>query len=159
VIRSADGRIRRGEWKMAEDGSGSTPTSNSDLRSSAVGGAGGYIELPYTLPQDFTLFVLLGEKTPAIWQRKLDWIAEHGGMALFITHPDYMTFPDGSGEKAAEYPVELYRQFLEYVRSRYSGQYWHALPREVAAHLVRSENSFGRKRSTFENSSLLVEEK
>src|SRR6516164_8618023 len=38
----------------------------------------GYVELPYTLPQDSTLFILLGEKTTNIWQRKLDWIAQHG---------------------------------------------------------------------------------
>src|SRR5438067_8742852 len=42
----------------------------------------GYVELPYTLPQDSTLFLLLGETTPDIWLRKLEWIATHGGMAL-----------------------------------------------------------------------------
>ena len=47
----------------------------------------GYIELPYTLPQDFTLFVLLQEKTPKTWMKKLDWIAEKGGMALVNVHP------------------------------------------------------------------------
>ena len=36
----------------------------------------GYVELPYTLPQDFLLFVLLQEKNIDIWKRKLDWIAE-----------------------------------------------------------------------------------
>ena len=51
------------------------PTSHDDPR-------GGYIELPYTLPQDSTLFLVLREKTIEIWKRKLDWIAEHGGMAL-----------------------------------------------------------------------------
>src|SRR5438552_1551769 len=68
----------------------------------------GYVELPYTLPQDSTLFLFLGERTPEIWFRKLDWIAEHGGMALIITHPDYMGI-DASTRKAAEYPVELYK--------------------------------------------------
>src|SRR6266576_5197125 len=42
---------------------------------------GGYVELPYTLPQDFTLFLLLREDSPEIWCRKLDWLAGHGGMA------------------------------------------------------------------------------
>ena len=51
-----------------------------------------YAELPYTLPQDSTLFVLLQETTPEIWLRKLDWVASHGGMALINTHPDYMSF-------------------------------------------------------------------
>src|SRR5206468_12805979 len=37
----------------------------------------GYVELPSTLPQDSTLFILLRETTPDIWMRKLDWIAEH----------------------------------------------------------------------------------
>jgi len=32
----------------------------------------GYVELPYTLPQDFTLFVLMKEKNVGIWKSKLD---------------------------------------------------------------------------------------
>ena len=36
----------------------------------------GYVELPYTLPQDFTLFLLLREQTPDIWLQKIDWIAK-----------------------------------------------------------------------------------
>ncbi len=55
----------------------------------------GFVELPYTLPQDSTLFIILQEKTIGIWKRKLDWIAEKGGMALLNTHPDYMDFGNG----------------------------------------------------------------
>jgi len=95
----------------------------------------GYVELPYTLPQDSTLFLLLREQTPEIWIRKLDWIAEHGGMVLLDTHPDYMSF-DGGRRKSTEYPVELYQQFLDYVRTKYPNEYWHALPRDVARHLL-----------------------
>jgi glycosyltransferase involved in cell wall biosynthesis len=98
---------------------------------------GGYVELPYTLAQDSTLFLLLREKTPDIWFRKLDWIAEHGGMALIITHPDYMSMKGSSGE-AGEYPVDLYQQFLAYIRERYSGAYWLALPREIAAYTYQA---------------------
>ena len=91
----------------------------------------GYVELPYTLPQDFTLFVLMREKNIDIWKRKLDWIAEHGGMALVNTHPDYMHF--GAGKPGLEeYPVRYYKEFLEYVKERYEGQYWHVLPKEMA---------------------------
>ena len=54
----------------------------------------GYVELPYTLPQDFTLFILMKEKNIDIWKQKLDWIAENGGMALVNTHPDYMNFDE-----------------------------------------------------------------
>jgi hypothetical protein len=95
--------------------------------------SGGYIELPYTLPQDSTLFLLLGENTTDIWQRKLDWVAAHGGMALMITHPDYMSFTGTDDQEPGHYPVKLYTRFLEYVRSRYGDAYWPALPREVAA--------------------------
>jgi len=94
----------------------------------------GYVELPYTLPQDSTLFLLLREKTIDIWRRKLDWIAERGGMALINTHPDYMAL-DGSNQKSGEYSIELYKELLAYVRSRYSSEYWPALPRDVAAYL------------------------
>src|SRR5947209_5148491 len=55
------------------------------------GGSGcGYVELPYTLVQDFTLFVALKEKSIDIWKKKLDWISSCAGMALLIVHPDYM---------------------------------------------------------------------
>jgi glycosyltransferase involved in cell wall biosynthesis/peptidoglycan/xylan/chitin deacetylase (PgdA/CDA1 family) len=94
-------------------------------------GSGGYVELPYTLPQDFALFILLQEKSPAIWKNKLDWIAENGGMALVIVHPDYMDFHDRKS-CMDEYPAEYYSELLEYIRSNYSGRYWNALPREVA---------------------------
>ena len=91
----------------------------------------GYVELPYTLPQDFTLFVIMKEKNIEIWKRKLDWIAEQGGMALVITHPDYMHFGDGK-PGIEEYPAGLYEDFLEYIREMYDGQYWHVLPKEMA---------------------------
>jgi len=100
----------------------------------------GYIELPYTLPQDSTLFLLLQETSEEIWIRKLDWIAEHGGMVLLDTHPDYMAFGDGR-QKTTEYPVELYVRFLRYVRSKYEGQYWHVLPREVARHALQARGA------------------
>jgi glycosyltransferase involved in cell wall biosynthesis len=100
----------------------------------------GYVELPYTLPQDSTLFLVLGETTPEIWMRKLDWIAEHGGMALVIVHPDYVSF-NGSRQTATDYPAALYREFLAYVKTKYSGQYWHALPREAAKHVIKVQSS------------------
>ena len=100
---------------------------------------GGYVELPYTLTQDFTMFVLLGEKTTAIWERKLNWIAKNGGMVLVNTHPDYMNF-DGSNSDPGEYPAGLYEKFLKQLRSKYEGQYWHALPEEVAEFTARNKN-------------------
>ena len=89
-----------------------------------------FVELPYTLPQDFTLFILLKEKTIEIWKRKLDWIAENGGMALLITHPDYMNFNGKSGSE--EYPASLYEDFLKYIKGEYNGAYINLLPKEVA---------------------------
>lgn len=95
------------------------------------GGRPSYVELPCTLPQDLNLFVLLGEPGIDIWKRKLEWVVAHGGMALFDTHPDYM---QGAADMVSdEYPVQRYEEFLELVRISYSGQYWSALPREVAS--------------------------
>ena len=91
---------------------------------------GGYVELPYTLPQDFTLFIVLRESNIAVWKRKLDWIAEHGGMVLLNTHPDYMCFEGRS--VSHEYPVSYYEEFLSYVSQNYKDAFWHALPREVS---------------------------
>lgn len=93
-------------------------------------GGFGYVELPYSIVQDFTLFKVLEEKNIDIWKKKLDWVAEHGGMALINTHPDYMCF---EGEVSAdEYPVAYYEQFLAYAKQKYSGAFWQALPREVS---------------------------
>ena len=94
-------------------------------------GGGGYVELPYTLVQDFTLFVLLGAKTTDLWKKKLDWIVEKGGMVLLNTHPDYMSF-DKKNDTLGEFPVSLYEDFLKYVKSKYEGAYWHPLPKEIA---------------------------
>jgi predicted glycosyltransferase len=99
----------------------------------------GYVELPYTLTQDFTMFVLLGEKTTAIWEKKIEWIAQHGGMVLVNTHPDYMNF-QGSDNPVGEYPAALYETFLKQLKSKYEGQYWHALPKEVAEFTARNKD-------------------
>lgn len=91
----------------------------------------GYVELPYTLPQDLHLFVLMKEQTIGIWQEKLCWIVANGGLALVTTHPDYMHF--GEGRPACdEYPVERYAEFLEHLVQTYEGAFWHALPKAVA---------------------------
>jgi hypothetical protein len=91
----------------------------------------GYLELPYTLPQDHLLFVILGETSIDIWKKKLDWIAEHGGMALLNTHSDYMSFDPGVTGRE-EYPIGYYSDLLEYIQTSYKDQYWHTLPKEMA---------------------------
>ena len=91
---------------------------------------GGYVELPYTLVQDFNLFKVLREESIEIWKRKLDWIADRGGMALINTHPDYMCF--GGKQQRDEYPASHYEEFLRYVREKFEGSYWAAQPKEVA---------------------------
>ncbi|MCR4432382.1 MAG: DUF354 domain-containing protein, partial [Tepidanaerobacteraceae bacterium] len=90
-----------------------------------------YVELPYTLPQDHCLFIILKQKDINLWKHKLDWIAEKGGMALINTHPDYMQFP-GQKQRSETYPVDLYKEFLLYAKNRYGDEYWNALPIEVA---------------------------
>lgn len=93
----------------------------------------GYVELPYTLPQDSTLFLVLQETTNDVWIRKLDWVAKHGGLALVNVHPDYMNFEDRCS--ASEYLAKRYQDLLEYVAMHYSSQCWFALPRDVARHV------------------------
>jgi hypothetical protein len=92
---------------------------------------GYYVELPYTLPQDFTLFILMEERSVDIWVKKLDWIFEHGGMVHLKTHPDYMNF-DNTKMSTEEYPANLYTKFLEYIKNKYAGKYWHVLPKDMA---------------------------
>jgi peptidoglycan/xylan/chitin deacetylase (PgdA/CDA1 family) len=90
----------------------------------------GYVELPYTLPQDHCLFIILQEKDISVWKRKLDWVAAKGGMTLLNSHPDYMNF-EKRRCRLEEYPAGHYVAFLEYIKSKYEGLYWHVLPREM----------------------------
>lgn len=101
------------------------------------GSGRGFLELPYTLVQDFTLFILLGETTSRVWRQKLKWVAEHGGMALLNTHPDYMHFGEGRPGRE-QYPVGLYREFLCDTLSAYPGRVWTAPPASVYHYLATS---------------------
>jgi len=98
-------------------------------------GRGSFVELPYTLPQDSTLFVMLGEKDIDIWKQKLDWVAQKGGMVLVNVHPDYIKFGEGKAG-LEEYPIQYYEQLLNYIKETYEGQFYHALPREIANYVI-----------------------
>ena len=82
---------------------------------------GRFMELPYTLVQDYTLTSVLKETSPRLWLEKVDFIQRHCGMALVNTHPDYL--PDRTTR-------HVYTAFLAAMSSR--SDCWSAHPREVA---------------------------
>lgn len=82
---------------------------------------GRMIELPFTLTQDHTLVSMLGENSPRLWLDKIDFIERHSGMAMMVTHPDYLREPEF---------FAVYEKFLRTMSAR--STYWHALPRDVA---------------------------
>jgi peptidoglycan/xylan/chitin deacetylase (PgdA/CDA1 family) len=82
---------------------------------------GPVVELPMTLVQDHTLFEILRERDIAVWRRKAEWIAHHGGLVTVLVHPDYML----SRERLLRY-----EELLGFLRCLPGG--WHALPRDVA---------------------------
>lgn len=102
----------------------------------------GFVELPYTLAQDSTLFNVLQEKSNDVWRRKLDWIAAHGGLALVNVHPDYMNF--AGTNSAWEYRPHLYEDFLKYVITHYQKDCWFALPRDVAKYVRQNTGRHAR---------------
>ena len=114
-------------------GSGLPPSDSPTppLHHSTTPLSSGYVELPYTLPQDSTLFLLFRERHPDIWFQKLDWIAKHGGMALLNVHPDYLRF-EGEPASSRTYPVDHYARFLRYAIERHGTTFWNPLPRDVA---------------------------
>ena len=91
----------------------------------------GYIELSYTLPQDSTLFLLLQERDPSIWKRKLEWIKRHGGLALVNIHPDYIDFTNGPAS-SSRYPASMLTGFLDHLRDEHGGSFWNPLARDLA---------------------------
>lgn len=82
---------------------------------------GNLVELPYTLPQDHTIFVTMKESSTRIWEDKLAFIRKYHGMALMLTHPDYLQNNNG---------LSKYCSFLDNVGS--IGNFWHVLPYEMA---------------------------
>jgi len=128
-------------------------TPNSDLRTPISGAAThrrtdapahrrtGYVELPYTLIQDFNLFIVLRAETAEFWRRKIEWIVAHGGMVHFDTHPDYMAFGPRPPQPGHEFDANRYLETLRWLRDTFAGQYWHALPREAARHTAPSRVS------------------
>jgi hypothetical protein len=80
------------------------------------------VELPITLAQDHTLFVILGHEDERAWIQKAEFLKRKGGMALLITHPDYMLDRG---------PREAYARFLG--RFQDDPDMWRALPREVSS--------------------------
>ncbi|MBN1980484.1 MAG: hypothetical protein JW795_03060 [Chitinivibrionales bacterium] len=103
-----------------------------------------YLELPYTLPQDFSLFVIMQRQNIDIWKMKLDWIASKGGMALLITHPDYMSF--SKNHTFEEYDYRYYEQFLRYINNKYHDLFWHGLPQDLLRYYKKKD-----ERATMKN--------
>jgi hypothetical protein len=81
---------------------------------------GEMVELPITLPQDHTVFVIL-RRDESLWRTKAELLRERGGMGLIITHPDYMF----AGDR-----LDAYRRLLEHFRDDVTA--WKALPCEVS---------------------------
>jgi hypothetical protein len=79
------------------------------------------VELPITLPQDYTLFVILRRQDETAWVEKANFLKGRGGLALLITHPDYLL---------SEPLLDIYSRYLETFRADTS--VWRALPRDVA---------------------------
>ena len=82
---------------------------------------GRFLELPYTLVQDYTATAILNETTPRIWLQKVDFIKAYHGLALVNAHPDYLKV--GQTRR-------VYESFLTAMRSR--ADFWNPLPREAA---------------------------
>ena len=82
---------------------------------------GRFLELPYTLPQDFTLVDVLGERQPRLWVEKTAYLRRFCGMALLNAHPNYLREPCH---------LRVYTAFLEEVAG--DRTCWNAPPREVA---------------------------
>jgi hypothetical protein len=88
------------------------------------------VELPITLVQDHTLFDLLQYPDETLWVDKARLVRERGGMALVLTHSDYV------GNRRLG---ESYRRLLQEFRDDPSA--WKALPRDVSAWWKRRSES------------------
>ncbi|HME03859.1 MAG TPA: hypothetical protein VKG38_12625 [Solirubrobacteraceae bacterium] len=84
---------------------------------------GDVVELPYTAPQDHTLYNLLGHRDSTLWRAQLDQITAAKGLFQILTHPD---------DEYLGRPViaRAYRDVLQAIAER--DDVWVALPRAIA---------------------------
>lgn len=82
---------------------------------------GHFVELPYTLVQDYTLTAVLNQHTPNLWLDKVEFLREVHGMVLLNSHPDYLRSPEN---------FRIYSAFLSAMHIQNDA--WHALPRDAA---------------------------
>lgn len=83
---------------------------------------GPVLEMPYTLPQDHTLFTLMGRRDSSAWIEQMLRVKRRFGLIQCVSHPDRGYLADQRNEMS-------YREFLDALRSQ--DDVWHALPREV----------------------------
>jgi hypothetical protein len=88
------------------------------------------VELPITLTQDHTLFDLLGHRDESVWVEKARFLRQRGGMALVLTHSDYVDKP---------YLLDSYRRLLQEFADDSTA--WKPLPRDVSDWWRRRSNS------------------
>ena len=91
---------------------------------------GGMVELPYSLPQDHTLFIALGQKDIQPWKRKLEFLKRWRAMAMLVTHPDYLL---SNGRRVQ------YQNFLEHLQTLEDA--WFASPSEIADWWLQRDKS------------------
>jgi hypothetical protein len=91
---------------------------------------GQMVELPVTMPQDHTVFEILGQSDETLWVEKAAFLKARGGLANLIVHPDYMLEPGR---------LDAYRRFLAGVAD--DRTVWRGLPRDVSAWWRRRDGS------------------
>jgi len=82
---------------------------------------GKFVELPYTVPQDHTLFYVLKASDITIWKNKIDWLVKNCGMILTLTHPDYLINKRN---------FKFYEELLVYLKTIENT--WNCLPKEMS---------------------------
>lgn len=118
------------EWMQQLEFAHDASCFDIDPFQSMPGGVGGVwpfivgklVELPYTLPQDHTLMVTLRQPAFEAWVKKMNLLKRLAGMAMLITHPDYLSTAESLGQ---------YQRFCEHAASQDDNP-WFCLPSEIA---------------------------
>ena len=101
---------------------------------------GDLVELPITMAQDHTLWEILQLEDISVWQQKLEWLRNTGGLCVMIVHPDYVT---------SDRRLRLYAEFLHIISAL--SDCWTALPHEIASWWrTRSEGLLKHQSRAFE---------